>query len=285
MQAMITLTSEESKRLIAKGIAAMDSVQKAKRDGFIGFSLCTSCGYIIQELLGKDMVDPSRYCCGFIYGKGSCGVPGKNREKLLLLKKGKPCWLNFPEENLTKYIDYMGTDDIIIKSGNLLDPSGAAGVLVSSPDGGEAGAYLPHIAARGIQLIVPMPLNKTVPLHLTEILPYMGITKFRRDRVHGLSCGMLALPGKVVTEVGALRDLFGVQAIPAAMAGVGSGDGTVTMALVGGEKDVETAWQYINHIKGEQKLKNYFSTCKECIASKSDAREAQCSTRSWARPK
>ena len=44
MQAMVTLTSEESKRLIAKAIATMAPVQRAKESGLIGFSLCTSVG-------------------------------------------------------------------------------------------------------------------------------------------------------------------------------------------------------------------------------------------------
>ncbi|UCF89834.1 MAG: hypothetical protein JSW39_16170, partial [Desulfobacterales bacterium] len=245
MQALVTLTSEESRRLVAKAVARLEAVRQAQKSGLIGFCLCTSCGYIIQEILGTAAVDPGGYCCGFIHGQGSCSVPDQKREKLLLLEKGQPRWLDFPHENFTEFLDRMDAEDVIIKSGNLMDPHGNVGVLVASPDGGEAGAYLPRIAARGIQLIVPMTLNKTVPLPLKEILPYMGIAKFRRDRVHGLSCGMLALPGRVVTEIDALQDLFGVRALPAAMDGVGSGTGTVTLVLAGAEKFVETAWRAV----------------------------------------
>jgi len=279
MQAMVTLTAEESLRLIAKSVAALKAVKYAKQKGFIGFSLCTSAAFIIQELLGNQSVDPAKYCCGFIYTKGSCSVPPKHREKLLLLEKGKPHWLNFPEENLTPYFDLMGANDIIVKSGNVLDPNGKAGTLVASPDGGEAGAYLPHIAARGIQLIVPMPLTKTVPFPLEEILPYMGISKFKSDRVHGMSCGMMALPGQVVTEIDAFDILFGVKAIPAAMGGVGSGAGTVTLVLAGEDQAVESAWQAVKQIKGEKKLSNFFSSCKDCLNGKLKSGNARCSTR------
>ena len=279
MQAMVTLTSEESKRLIARAIAAMEPIHRAKEKGLIGFSLCTSCGYVIQELLGVQAVNPGGYCCGFIYADGSCSVSDKQQEKLLLLEKGKPRWLNFPEENVTKFIDRMDADDVIIKSGNIMDPARNVGVLTASPDGGEAGAYLSHIESRGIQLIVPMTLNKSVPFPVREIIPHMGISKFRRDRVHGMSCGMLPLPGQVITEIDAFRKLFGVKALPAAMDGIGSGVGTVTLVLLGEEPSVEAAWQAVNEIKGEPKLKNYFSNCKICEDSRSEPGGTQCSTR------
>ena len=206
-------------------------------------------------------------------------MPDKRREKLLLLEQGKPRWLNFPAEDLTKFLDRMDADDVIIKSGNIMDPAGNVGVLVASPDGGEVGAYLPRIAARGIQLIVPMTLNKSVPFPLKDITPHMGISKFRRDRVHGMSCGMLPLPGQVLTEIEALRSLFNVKALPAARGGPGSGVGTVTLILLGKESSIEAAWQAVNEIKGEPKLKNYFSNCKKCEDAGSERGGSQCSTR------
>jgi hypothetical protein len=61
MQTMVTLTAEESLRLIAQAIVALKAVKYARQKGFIGFSLCTSAAYIIQELLGKESV----VCRGF----------------------------------------------------------------------------------------------------------------------------------------------------------------------------------------------------------------------------
>jgi hypothetical protein len=276
---MVTLTVEESLRLIARAIAVMPKVQEAKQQGMIGFCLCTSAGFVVQELIGADSVDPAKYCCGFIYHKGSCSVPPKHREKQLLLDKGRPRWLNFPEENLSGYLGRMGADDIVIKSGNVLDPNGEVGVLLASPDGGEAGNYLPVIAANGIQLIIPMPLTKSIPVALTEVLPYMGISKFASDRVNGMACGMQPLPGKVVTEIEALRILFGLKAVPAAMGSGGSGAGTVTLVLIGEKQMVDAAWQFVNEIKGEPKMKNYFSNCKDCLEGKLKNSSARCSTR------
>ena len=285
MKAMITLTSEESKRLIAKSIARMKPVQRAKNEGLIGFSLCTSCGYVIQELLGERSINLSGYCCGFIYAGGSCAVPPDKQERLLLLDRGKERWLNFPEESFTAFIGQMDGDDIIMKSGNLIDPEGNVGVLVASLDGGEAGQYLPHILAKGIQLIVPMTINKTVPIRLAEIIPHMGIYEFRRDRVHGMSCGMMPLPGKVITEMDAFRTLFGVKAIPVAMNGFGSGAGSVTLMLMGDDSAVEKAWQEVSEIKGEPPLKNLFSQCNRCEGALGKRDGVRCSTRMRRKPR
>ena len=279
MKAMVTLTSEESKRLIAKSIVQMEAVQRAKEEAFIGLSLCTSCGYVIQELLGEQSINLSEYCCGFTYAGGSCRVPSSGQKRLLLLDKGEKRWLNFPEENFTAFIDQMDGDDIIIKSGNIMDPQGNVGVLAASLNGGEAGDYLGHILAKGIQLIVPMTLNKTSPIPLAEIIPHMGVYKFRRDRVHGMSCGMMPLPGKVITEMDAFRDLFGVKAIPVAMNGVGSGTGSVTLVLMGEDQAVEKAWQGVSKIKGEPPLTNLFSQCSRCVASSEKEHGIRCSTR------
>jgi hypothetical protein len=279
MKAMVTLTPEESKRLIGRSIARMDIVQNAMDAGIIGFSLCTSCGYVIQELLGEQSVSISGYCCGFIYAGGSCQVPSSKQERLLLLYKGEKRWLNFAQENFSTVLNEMDADDVIIKSGNIMDPHGNVGVLVASPDGGEAGDYLPHILSKGIKLIVPMTLNKTVSISLAEIIPHMGICEFRRDRVQGMSCGMMPLPGKVISEIDAFRELFGVKAIPVAMGGIGSGAGSVTMVLMGEDSAIEKAWHTVNEIKGEPPLKNIFSQCVRCEGSSGGRHTVQCSTR------
>ncbi len=50
MQGIVTLTPEESKRLIAKAVVQMEVVRKAKENGIIGLARCTSCAYIVEEL-------------------------------------------------------------------------------------------------------------------------------------------------------------------------------------------------------------------------------------------
>jgi len=253
-RALVTLTSEESKRLIAKGIAALPIVQKAREKGVIGLCICSSARYVAEELLGESLPNSAPYICGFVSRQGLFAVLDEEAGKQLVLVDGDSVWLEWPKENITKFIRRMDAHDVIIKSGNILDPNRKAGTLVGLPNGGEYGKYLPYILARGITLIVPMTLNKSVPYHLDEIMLEMGITKIPPSRAHGEPCGMLPLPGLVVTECDALQTLTGVRALPVAMGGIGDGQGTVTLLLIGQEQGVENAWGLIESIKGEPPL-------------------------------
>lgn len=253
-RALVTLTPEESKRLIAKGIAALPVVQNAKTNGIIGFCICSSAKYVAKELLHEPLPAFAPYICGFINRRGLYAAPAGHAGKQLVLDHGEPVWLDWPKENITKFIKGMGAQDVIIKSGNILDPNRKVGALVGQSNGGEYGKYLPYILARGITLIVPMTLNKSVPYALDAIMPEMGITKIPVHRAHGEPCGMLPVPGQVVTECDALDILCGMKALPAAMGGIGDGNGCVTLLLIGQEEAVEQAWNLIESIKGEPAL-------------------------------
>jgi hypothetical protein len=253
-RALITLTSEESKRLIAKGIAALPIVQKTMESGIIGFCICSSARYVAEELLQESLPSSVPYICGFVSRHGLFAVPDDEAGKQLVLVDGEAVWLEWPKDNITKYIKSMDADDVIIKSGNILDPNRKAGTLVGLSDAGEYGEYLPYILARGINLIVPMTLNKSVPTHLDKIVLEMGITKISPRHTHGAPCSMLPLPGLVVTECDSLETLTGVRALPVAMGGIGDGQGTVTLLLIGEEQGVENAWSLVESIKGEPPL-------------------------------
>lgn len=253
-RALITLTSEESKRLIAKGIAALPIVQKARERGIIGVCICSSARYVAEELLREHLPASIPYICGFISRNGLFAVPDDEAGKELVLVDGEAVWLDWPKENITKYIKTMDAHDVIIKSGNILDPNRKVGTLAGQSNGGEYGKCLPYILARGINLIVPMTLNKSVPYPLDEIVIEMGITKISTNRTHGEPCGMLPLPGLVVTECDALETLTGVRALPVAMGGIGDGQGTVTLLLLGQEEGVENAWNLVESLKGEPPL-------------------------------
>jgi len=253
-RALVTLTSEESKRLIAKGIVALPVVQQARESGIIGLCICSSARYVAEELLQEPLPASAPYICGFISRQGLFAVPDGEAGKELVLVEGEAVWLDWPEENITKYIKSMDAHDVIIKSGNVLDKNRRAGTLVGQSNGGEYGKYLPYILARGITLIVPMTLNKSVPYILDDMVLEMGITKISPRRTHGEPCGMLPMPGLVVTECDALETLTRVSALPVAMGGIGDGLGTVTLLLLGQEQCVENAWSLIESLKGEPPL-------------------------------
>lgn len=264
MKSVLTLTSEESKRLVAKAVVQIETVKNARANGIIGLARCSTNGYIVEELIGRKLDNIMSYCSGYISGKGSCAVHSRQKTNILVLDHGEEVWIHHTEGNMLKFIDRMDHDDVIIKSGNLIDPSGQAGTLVGHPTGGEAGNYLPYILAKGINLIVPMLISKSSPFPLFQVIQALGTSKIRVDRSHGIVCGMIPLPGLVVTEIDALRVLCNATAIPIAVNGIGSGRGSVTLLLEGDSNAIDLAWNTVNGIKGEPPLEEFPTHCDQC---------------------
>jgi hypothetical protein len=77
---------------------------------------------------------------------------------------------------------------------------------------------------------------------------------------------MMPMPGHVITEVDAIRQLTGADAMPAAVGGIGSGAGAVMVAIDGEEAQVEAAWNLISGIRarGEPALVDPVICCEEC---------------------
>ena len=67
MQTQVTLTSSQSKRLIAKGILAWEPVRHALKDGILAVGKGTTNSYIAEELLGGASFDRKAY----VYGRTS----------------------------------------------------------------------------------------------------------------------------------------------------------------------------------------------------------------------
>ncbi len=275
MKSIVTLTPEESKRLIARAVVRMEPVKHAQVNGIIGLARCSSCAYIAEELIGRK-IDRMRYCSGYIAGPGSCAVLNTEQGKLLVLVRGQEKWLHYSEGNILKFIDEMDEDDVIVKSGNVIDPSGQVGTLVAHPAGGEAGYYLPYILSKGIRLIVPTLISKSIPFPLSRLLGSLGTSRVRVDRTHGIVCGMIPLPGTVVTELDAIRLLSGAEALPIGLNGIGSGKGSVTLLVEGSEEQVDASWGVINSIKGEPPLEELPSRCDACYIKNDPEKKSRC---------
>jgi len=63
MKKQVVLTVAESKRLIAKGVAALPQVQRAMKEGMLVVATGTTNAYVLQELWEKDF-DLRRYRSG-----------------------------------------------------------------------------------------------------------------------------------------------------------------------------------------------------------------------------
>jgi hypothetical protein len=279
MKAVVTLSPEESKRVIAKAVAALPEVRHALSHGIIGLARCTTNAFVAEELIGRPLADRGAYCSGFFTARGACALQGKFQEKLLVLDHGQERWLSYQEGNVAQFIERMDCHDVIIKSGNAIDPEGRVGCLVASPTGGEIGAYLPPILVKGIRFIVPMTLNKTVAVPLERMIAALGASTIDPQRCHGLRCGMIPMPGMVITEVDAFRRLTGAEATPVATGGIGSGAGAVMLVLEGADEAVDAAWQLVAAIraKGEPPIADPAISCADCYIAQQPGLGNRCS--------
>lgn len=253
-RALVTLTVAESKRLIAKAVVKMPQIQKALEKGLIIIAGGTTNGYIVEELIG-DKIDKEKYTAGIIYKGRGCTTPIEERIQPIVIEDGK-----IKEVPWTEALGDMKAGDVFVKGGNALDLQGNVGVMVAHPQGGTIGAALPILSARGVDLILPVGLEKLVP-SVPLAAKEGGIQKI--DYSLGMSCGLIPVStGNIVSEIEALGLLFGVDVIPYGSGGVGGSEGSQTLLLVGIEEDVREAFDFIKEIKGEPQLTGIKQNCK-----------------------
>lgn len=256
VKALVTLTPAESKRLIAKAVAKMGEVKNALRKGIVIISLGTTNAYVAEEILGKKL-DKALFAAGIVTPKGTCITPRNERLESIIIKRGKTTKLR-----LSEALDQLGPEDVFIKGANALDPEGHAGVFTADPYGGTVGKALGVVMARGVHYIIPVGLEKFIPISLVEVSRKVGVTRI--DKSMGAPVGLTVVTGRVVTEVDALRMLTGVKAIPMGAGGIGGAEGTITLLLDGEGEYVEEAWNLIKQVKGEKPLLAITEKCSKC---------------------
>ena len=218
----IVLTVSESKRLIAKGVAAMPAVRKALAHGTVAIATGSTNAYVVEEVTGR-RIEKQKYMTG-------ATLPaGVSREGLLsrdlpdvVLKDGKPL------ENVatTDAVKSMGVGDVFIKGANALHyETRRAGVLIGHPTGGTVGAILGTIIARRITLVVPVGLEKCVAQPIEHVWRFLASDPECERPLPSL----WPLDAEIVTEIEALRILTGVDAVQSAAGGVGGAEGGVRL--------------------------------------------------------
>ena len=218
----ITLTPPESKRIIAMGVKELPEIQQALEDGIIQINLGTTNAYVAEELTGKK-IDHSLYAAGYIDG-ATGAVPMDKRLPTISLKNGK-------EVSDNGILDEMTADDVVLKGANALDPDGVAGVLLANPVGGTTGMILGPVMARGINLIIPVGLEKSIPYSIIEMSQIVGFQHCVKST--GLPVGLIPLHGEVVTEADALITLGADDAFQIGAGGINGGEGSVTLCVTG----------------------------------------------------
>jgi hypothetical protein len=247
MKTLLTLTSSESKRLIAKGVKALPSVLNALAKQTIIVAGGTSNAFVAEELLGVRIEDKTGYTVGIVT-EGELGISRSSKKTSpFVIAKGQALEISWKE-----YLPKLQVGDIFIKGGNAVDHTGLAAVMVSDLMGGTIGAAQGILYARGIELIVPIGLEKMIP-DVRAAVEFM--TKSPVDESFGHKVGLIPMLGAtVVTELTALETLYDVEARCIAAGGVDGSEGAVTIAIKGLAEEVQRAMRDIRSFKGEPQV-------------------------------
>jgi hypothetical protein len=249
VQAEVVLTVAQSKRLIAKAVAQMPIVQRAKKDGMLIIAKGTTNTYVAEEITGKP-IEKGAYVWGIVYPKNSDSkLQPEKRIPELIWRNGKIA----PDLSLKEAVKLLKPTDVVIKGANALDyQNKIAAVLTGGGSGGTTGTIWPYVVARKAQLVIPVGLEKLVAGDVVEL------TNKMREPVKSLNKvrSMFLLTGLVVTEIEAYTILTNVTAFQAAAGGIGGAEGAVRLVLRGSEKNVKNALDLTTIIQKEPPFAN-----------------------------
>ena len=239
MKASVVLNSTTAKRLIAQGVAAHPLVVAALTGRTVVVTMGTTNGYIASELLG-DPIDQGAFAAGVIDDRWNINARlGEATD--LVLNDGTQ--IPFDEKTV---LGSLTAGDVIIKGGNALDPFGTVGVLLAAATGGTVGRYVPTAIARGVDVLIPISVAKSVHTSIADLSLEMGSSKLGLSM--GLPCGMYPLIGQVISEIEALKLLFDVRATHVCSSGIGEGQGSVSLLIEGEEESVRAAFERVQQL-------------------------------------
>jgi hypothetical protein len=251
----IVLTPSAGKRLIAKATLEHELVKNAIRNGTIAIIAGSTNGYVAEELLavigqGKDfkrncffrgvtlpptmtttdtgrLTDESQFPGDVIVVKGNW-------------QKGK---------TIFDVVDDLKIGDVIIKGANCVNlVQNRAGVLIGHPKGGTIAVALQAVVGRRVALIVPVGLEKRISDDLDAVASILNSPGSTGPR-------LLPVSGEIITEIVAVKMLFGARATLAAGGGICGAEGAVWLAIDGEAELIEKAKTVLDEIAKEEPFK------------------------------
>jgi hypothetical protein len=249
-----TLTTQESKRLIAAGVARHPVIRRAMKSGTIVIPFGSTNAFVASELTGRK-VKEEKYLAGFV-DCVTCVVPKERRGKQIVIQRG----MVREVEEVSDIVEHLTPEDVFIKGANAIDCHGVAGVFLAGKGGGTIGSALGTIISRGVNLLIPVGLAKMVSYSIVEASKRVGTQRF--DAAFGVPVGLMPLHGTVITEIEALKLLGAGDAFQIGAGGICGGEGSVTLCVEGGS--INKVYSLILKIKSESKKGGLQKDCDKC---------------------
>ncbi len=273
----VVLTGSESRRLISRAVSRLEEVGEALGSHRIILGSSSKAPDILEALGFGPIPAEERglYVCGMIRAEGLCTTDFDVVRDVTLIEGGSTSGRVSRE-----VLDSLGPGDVYIKSPNILGSRGRAGVLAGAPNCGFVGHMVFERGGQGLSFVAPTLLLKSAPVDLSNLEETVDQGSFRREAsaLVGYSCGMsvnlVPLPEetRVITEIEAIRALFGLEARPMGMSGVGSGSDAIALSVRGPDEGVEAFWEYLCSIKGTPGISTHPSDCSRCPDAKDPRR-------------
>ncbi|MBC8577045.1 hypothetical protein [Yanshouia hominis] len=260
MKTVFTLTSAESRRLIAKAVVAMPEFKKAWESAYLLLAGGTTNAFIAQELLGRDGIEPGRCTVGISTDGLLCVTNPDSRKSFPnVFYKGEKS-----DKTLVEALADFHADTVVIKGANAVDMNGYVGIITSGFDGGTVPRIIGPVTSKGLKFITPVGLEKLVPSVQASAKALGGATHI--DISMGADPGMYCIgTSTIVTEIEAIKMLFNADATLVCCGGVGGNEGAVTLAVDGDEKDIKALVEFLEtEIKGEPPVKGNKGICEVC---------------------
>jgi hypothetical protein len=272
MLAQIVLTPTESKKLIAKAIARLETMQQAVKGGIVALHPSSSTYFIVEEITGSKP-KTNYWVCGVVTPRGMCvemamvlgagltpdkesADPG-NLQGAWVIEKGQLGG----EEKLSSLLYRMTPSDVYVKGVNALDREGNVGILFGLE--GSMGYIQAARRKRGFTIIYPAGLEKLIPLSVKEAAKEAKLARYEFGM--GMPVGLYPCPtGVTVTEVRAIEILSGASAIPIASGGLGGAEGAITLVLKGKADEVKKALDFVEQSKGARLPDLRLCNCNAC---------------------
>jgi hypothetical protein len=242
MKRQFVLTVAESKRLIAKAIAALPEVQDAMENRTVVVATGTTNSYVLEELWGKK-IDKRVYRSGITTPKEPEKDPKPQAEKIpdVVFMKGEVA----SQYDRVTIAPQLKKGDIYIKGANVLNyDDNMVGILIGGMDGATIGNVIGHIIGKQVNLIIPIGLEKLTYEDITELHLIASEEDYEGPR-------MWPIVGTIITEIEALGILTGVDAYLYAAGGIAGAEGAVRLLVEGTDEEVEETLELIESIKGE----------------------------------
>jgi hypothetical protein len=259
MKTVFTLTSAESRRLIAKAVISMPEFKTAWKKAYVLLAGGTTNAFIAQELLGRDGIEPGRCTVGISCSGLLCVTNPDSRKNFpSVFYKGEAV-----DKTLADALSDFHSETVVIKGANAVDPQGFVGVITSGFDGGTIPRIIGPVTSKGLKMITPVGLEKLVP-SVRAAANAIGATHI--DISMGVDPGMYCLSNTtVITEIEAIKMMFNADATFVCCGGVGGNEGAVTLAVDGDEKNVCALVEFLeNEVKGEPPVESNKGICEVC---------------------